>query len=72
MGYKPSQEALNKAYAKGLKDAAAKHFDPPRGSVAADVVFGLIDKMAGSPSSREMAEALGQAYRDGHSAGTRK
>ncbi|MBN8499702.1 MAG: hypothetical protein J0M19_00935 [Sphingomonadales bacterium] len=72
MAYKPSQAALNKAYEKGFKDGQRGLFNPPKGDGLVDFIFGGLDRLSGSPSTREMAEAVAHAYREGHSAGSRR
>jgi hypothetical protein len=71
MSYKPSQSSLNDAYAKGVSDAQKGDFSPPKGDRLVDTVFAPIDALAGTPSTREVAEAKSEAYRAGHSAGSK-
>ncbi|MBS3928067.1 MAG: hypothetical protein KGZ65_06395 [Sphingomonadales bacterium] len=68
MAYRPSEKELNAAYAKGYEDAKKGRFNPPKGDSLVDFVFAPIDKLAGSPSTRERADALASAYRAGHAA----
>ncbi len=72
MAFEATESAKNAAYGKGYRDAQRGVFRPPKGDYVVDFVFGALDKLAGTPSSREMAEAVGAAYRDGHAAGSRK
>ncbi len=71
MAYKPSQSSLNAAYERGFKDGQRGDFKPPKGDTLVDIIFSPLDRLTESPSSRELAEAVSKAYRDGHSAGSR-
>jgi hypothetical protein len=72
VAYKASEASKNDAYNQGYKDAQEGKFSPPKGDGVVDFVFAPIDYIAESPSTREVAEAKAEAYRDGHSAGSRR
>ncbi|MCC6926173.1 hypothetical protein [Novosphingobium sp.] len=72
MAYKPSEQELNRAYQKGYEDARSGRFNPPKGDALVDTIFAPLDRLAGSPSTRERADALAAAYRAGHAAWGRR
>jgi hypothetical protein len=72
MAHNPSEASKNEAYRQGYEDAQNGTFAPPKGDSFVDFIFAPIDALAGSPSSKEVADSKSEAYRDGHSSGSRK
>ena len=68
--YTPTEDEKNEAYAKGLDDAKAGKFDPPKENIVVDILFAPIDPFTGDPSTKEVADAKAESYRAGHSSGS--
>jgi hypothetical protein len=64
MTYKPSQESLNRTAARAVSDAADGKFSPPKGDGFVDAIFSPVTLITGEPSSKEIAAAHSQTYRD--------
>jgi hypothetical protein len=67
---KLSETEKTDEYGRGHDDAKEGEFNPPKGDGLVDAVFAPIDALAGTPSTKEVAEAQSKPYREGHSAGS--
>jgi hypothetical protein len=67
---KLSETEKTEEYGRGHDDAKEGEFNPPKGDGLTDVVFAPIDALAGTPSTKEVADAQSKPYREGHSAGS--
>jgi hypothetical protein len=72
LAHTASESAKNKAYEKGYRDAQKGVFSPPKGDAFVDFFFAPLDKLSGSPSTKELADTVAAAYREGHAAGSRR
>jgi hypothetical protein len=72
MSYKPTQSEKNEAYGRGIDDARKGKFNPPKGDPLVDFICAPLDALAGTPSTKEVADGLSKAYRDGHYSGSNK
>ena len=70
MTYKASESEKTAAYQRGFEDGKEGEFSPPKGDGFVDFFTAPIDALAGTPSTRDVAYATSESYRDGHKAGS--